>query len=81
LPGGLAPQSWCNANDGETVTGDESRQLNVGERVSWNADPKDHGTITEKNWAGVTITWDNRSEQAILYNDMAHVQRTPTKLM
>jgi hypothetical protein len=23
-------------------------------------------TVTEKNWAGVTIEWDNRSEQAIL---------------
>jgi hypothetical protein len=63
------------------VTGDESRQLNVGERVSWNADQKDHGTIIETNWAGVTIKWDIRCEQAILHNDMARVQRVPTKLM
>lgn len=63
------------------VTGDESRQLNVGDRVCWKADPKDHGTIIEKNWAGVTIKWDSRSEQAILHNNMAHVERMPMKLM
>ena len=63
------------------VSGDESRQLNVGDRVSWNADPKDQGAITETNWAGVSVRWDNRSEQAILYNDMARVERMPTKLM
>jgi hypothetical protein len=38
-------------------------------------------TVTEKNWAGVTIKWDNRSEQAILHNDMARVERGPTKIM
>jgi hypothetical protein len=38
-------------------------------------------TVTEKNWAGVTIKWDNRSEQAILHNDMAQVERVPTKIM
>jgi hypothetical protein len=37
------------------MTGDESRELRIGDRVCWNSDPKDHGTITEKNWAGVTI--------------------------
>jgi hypothetical protein len=34
-----------------TMTGDQSRQLNVGDRVCWNADSKDHGTIIETNWA------------------------------
>jgi hypothetical protein len=37
--------------------------------------------VTEKNWAGVTIKWDNRGEQAILHNDMAQVERVPTKLV
>jgi hypothetical protein len=63
------------------MTGDESRQLNVGDRICWNADRTDHGTIIEKNWAGVTIEWDNRSGQAILHNDMAHVERMPSKLI
>ena len=35
----------------------------------------DQGTVTEKNWAGITIQWDNRTEQAILHNDMVQVER------
>jgi hypothetical protein len=55
------------------MTGDESRLLRAGDRVCWNADILDQGSVTEKNWAGVTIQWDNRSEQAILHNDMREV--------
>jgi hypothetical protein len=40
----------------------------------------DLGTITETNWAGVTIKWDNRSVQTILHNDMAQVERVPGKV-
>jgi hypothetical protein len=63
------------------MTGDQSRLLNVGDRVCRDADRNDQGTVTEKNWAGVTIKWDNRSEQAVLHNDMAKVERVPTKLV
>jgi hypothetical protein len=63
------------------MTGDQSRQLNVGERVYWSADKNDLGTVTEKNWAGLTVKWDNRSEQTILHNDMAQVERVPNKLV
>jgi hypothetical protein len=63
------------------MTGDQSRLLTVGDRVCWNADILDQGTVIEKNWAGVTIQWDNRSEQAILHNDMAQVERVPMKIM
>jgi len=62
------------------VTGDQSRGLKVGDRVCWIADKNDQGTVTEKNWAAVTIKWDNRSEQAILHNDMAQVERMPATL-
>ena len=66
------------------MTGDQSRLLNVGDRVSWHndqADQADQGTVTENNWAGVTIKWDNRSEQTILHNDMAQVERVPSNLV
>jgi hypothetical protein len=33
----------------------------------------DQATVTEKDWAGVTLKWDNRSHQAVLHNDMACV--------
>jgi hypothetical protein len=71
---------WDEKQAKQKMTGEESRQLNVGDRVSWNADQKDHGTITEKNWAGVTVKWDNRSVQAIPHNNMARVERVPTNL-
>ena len=63
------------------MTGEQSRTLSVGDRVCWQNDQADQGTVTEKNWAGVTIKWDNRGEQAILHNDMAQVERVPTKLV
>jgi hypothetical protein len=56
---------------------DQSRLLTVGDRVCWNADNDDQSTLTEKNWAGVTIKWDSRSERVILHNDMAQVEWVP----
>jgi hypothetical protein len=55
------------------MTGSQSRSLNVGARVCWRDDQNDLGTISEKNWAGVTLKWDNRSQQSILHNDMQFV--------
>lgn len=63
------------------MTGDQSRALIVGDRVRWNNDTNDQGTVSEKNWAGVIVKWDNRGEQAILHNDMILVERATTKLM
>ncbi len=53
-------------SDGPRVTGDQSRTLSVGDRVCWQNDQADQGTVTEKNWGGVTIKWDNRGEQALV---------------
>jgi hypothetical protein len=63
------------------MTGAQSRTLKVGDRVIWQTDTNDLGTVTETNWAGVTIRWDNRSEQAILRNDMSAVFAVPHKLV
>ena len=57
------------------MTGDESRKLKVGDRVCWNGVKNDQGTVSETNWAGVTIKWDNRNEQSILHNDMTLMGR------
>jgi hypothetical protein len=59
------------------MTGEQSRKLKVGYRVCWNANKNDQGTVSETNWAGVTIIWDKGSEQSILHNDMAQVERAP----
>ena len=63
------------------MTGAQSRTLKVGDRVIWQTDTNDLGTVTETNWAVVTIRWDNRSEQAILHNDMSAVFAVPNKLV
>jgi hypothetical protein len=55
------------------MTGTESRSLHVGARVRWGADQDDQGTVTEKNWSGVSIKWDNRGDQSVLHNDMTMV--------
>jgi hypothetical protein len=47
------------------MTGDQSRQLSVGDRVCWGAATTDLGTVTERNWGGITIKWDNRSKQGV----------------
>ena len=62
------------------MTGAQSRLLKVGDHVCWNADNNDQGVVIETNWAGVAIKWDNRSEQAILHNDMAKVEQVPVKV-
>jgi hypothetical protein len=58
------------------MTGKQSRQLKVGDKVCWQKDNADKGSVTETSWSGVTVKWDNRSEQAILHNDMAQIERT-----
>jgi hypothetical protein len=61
------------------MTGAQSRSLKVGARVRWRDDENDLGTVTEKDWAGVTVKWDSRSEQSIQHNDMAGVGMVSTK--
>ena len=55
------------------MTGSQSRLLNVGSRVCWRDDNNDQATVTETNWSGVILKWDNRSQQSVLHNDMACV--------
>jgi hypothetical protein len=55
------------------MTDTQSRSLHIGARVRWGEDQTDQGTVTELNWAGVVLKWDNRGEQSVLHNDMAMV--------
>ena len=61
------------------MTGNQSSSLKVGDRVCWRSDRNDQGSVTEKNWAGVTIQWDNGKEQSILHNDMMQIEWLPVK--
>ena len=62
------------------MTGDESRTLGVGDRVSWKASGTDLGTVVETTWSGVTINWDDGRTTSILHSDMKRVERVPVKL-
>ena len=55
------------------MTREQSQTLIVGDRVFWAEDRTDQGVVTETNWAGLTIKWDNREEQAVLHNDMTTI--------
>jgi hypothetical protein len=61
------------------MTGGQSRQLSVGDRVCWQNDQNDQGRVMEKNWAGVSVKWNGRGAQTILHNDMGQIERAPGK--
>jgi hypothetical protein len=61
------------------MTGEQSRLLKIGDRLLWQNDQADRGTVTETNWAGVTVRWDSRGNQAIQHNDMGSLQRATGK--
>jgi hypothetical protein len=63
------------------MTGDQSRLLEVGDRVCWGATTTDRGTVTGASWSGVTIDWDDGHTTSIQHNDMAQVERVPIKLV
>ena len=69
----VSPLDEMAAEMVKRMTGSQSRLLDVGARVCWRDDKNDLGTVTEKDWAGVTVKWDNRSQQTVLHNDMACV--------
>jgi hypothetical protein len=77
-PSGIQPQDGAFhllilGIEFESMTGEQSRRLLVGDRVCWCVDNKDLGSVAAKNWSGVTLKWDNRSVQFVLHNDMAQV--------
>ena len=63
------------------MTGDQSRLLEVGDRVSWGATTKDLGTVIGTSWSEVTISWDDGEVSSVSHNDMARVERAPTKIV
>ena len=62
------------------MTGDESRRLNVGDRVRWGDTTTDFGTVVGAAWSGVTIDWDDGQTTSIRHNDMAQAERVPVKI-
>ena len=63
------------------MTGEQSRQLKVGERVCWNMNTTDLGTIIGTDWAEVTIRWDDGHTTSVRHNDMTRVERVLANLV
>ena len=63
------------------MTGDQSRLLKVGDRVSWGAMTTDLGTVVRTSWSGVTIDWGDGRTSSIQHNDMAQVEQVPMNLI
>ena len=61
------------------MTGEQSRQLKVGDRVCWGATTTDLGTVIGTSWSEVTIAWDDGESGSVSHNDMAKVERAPIK--
>jgi hypothetical protein len=62
------------------MTGDQSRLLKFGDRICWGAKTNDLGTVVGTAWNAVTIDWDDGHTSSIPHNDMAKIERVPTKL-
>jgi hypothetical protein len=62
------------------MTGEQSRQLKVGDPVCWNRSTTDLGTVVGVAWNGVTIRWGDGHTISIQHNDMVRVDRAPANL-
>lgn len=62
------------------MTGDQSRLLKVGDRVSWARSLTDLGTVKSNAWGGVVIVWDDGRTTSIHHNDMKQLERSPANL-
>jgi len=63
------------------MTGEQSRQLKVGDRVCWELSTTDLGTIVGVTWSGVTIEWDDGHTVSVRHNDMAKVERVRANIV
>lgn len=57
------------------MTEQQSKRLNIGDRVIWNGDPHDAGTVVDCGYAAVVVTWDNGQTGTVDHRDMAIVSR------
>jgi hypothetical protein len=56
----------------------ESEQLKVGDRVAWDGDNNDLGTVIDAGHFGVMIKWDNGQVGGIAHGGMEKIARGPT---
>jgi hypothetical protein len=60
------------------MTPQESRNLNIGDRVYWQNEATDQGEIVGRDWSGVQINWDHGKTTYYYHNDMSEMTLLPT---
>ncbi len=58
------------------MTATESKELKTGNRVCWQGNAADSGTITGRSWDAVTIAWDNGQVATVHHGDMREIHST-----
>jgi hypothetical protein len=61
------------------MTPDQSKQLKVGNRVCFNGDQTDRGTVTAIHMRYVTIKWDDGHQSYSGHNEMKRVELLAAK--
>lgn len=61
------------------MTPEQSRKLRVGQRLTWQDNKTDQGTVTACDWSGVRVAWDNGTDQFVYHNDMEDLALAPSK--
>jgi hypothetical protein len=56
------------------MTSEQSRKLKQLDRVCWENNPTDLGTVVRTTWSEVTISWDDGHTTSVQHNDMAQVE-------
>jgi hypothetical protein len=56
------------------MTRRESEALKAGDVVRWQRDGE-YGEVTETNWVGVKIVWDDGQVGVIHHDDMGEISR------
>lgn len=59
------------------MTAEQSRNLKIGQFVSWQGNGDDRGIITARDWSGVEIKWNNGLTNFYHHNDMREVVAAP----
>ena len=58
-PNATTPTVQARSEGARDMKPDQSRELQIGQRVSWRESQTDRGTVVKRDWSGVTIKWDN----------------------
>ena len=59
------------------MTPEQSRNLRVGQHVTWQGDGQDRGVVVARDWTGVQIKWNNGLNNFYHHNDMHDVTSAP----